>query len=223
VPHVVEVRTGRVGSVRHRDRDVATAIDKVLRIDRVAVGPLGLAGDEQADRRVHGGPDKAICVYAAEHYPWWREHLGIDLDHGAFGENLLVHGLTEDEVEVGDRFVVGAALVEVSMPRRPCYKLGARHGRTDMPDLLQETGRTGFYLRVLRPGAVAAGDLLRPVEASRSGVTVAELNRVMNVDKDDLVAAERLSRVPAVPEKWRQSLVRRLEGQVESDASRLRG
>lgn len=220
---MLEVRTGRTGQVRHRGRDVPTAFRKSLREEPVLATVDGLDGDEQGDRRVHGGPDKAICAYPVEHYAWWRDRLGRPLESGAFGENLVLRGLTEDQVRVGARYRVGDVRVEVSMPRRPCYKLAAIHGIAELPELLQQTGRTGFYLRVLEPGRVAAGDRLRLVDEPATPVTVSELNRVMNLDKHDLAAAERLSRLPQVPQRWRESLARRLEGHVEADAARLRG
>lgn len=220
---VLEVRTGQAGSVIHRGRSVATAFRKTVREGPVLASVDGLEGDQQADRRVHGGPDKALCVYPVEHYEWWRERLGVELTHGWFGENLLVQGMVEVDVCLGDRYEIGEVQLEVSMSRRPCFKLGAIHDVPELPDLLQESGRTGYYLRVLVPGYVAAGLPVRQIGESVTTVSVAEVNRVMNVDKDDLVAAAALSTVPQVPERWRRSLARRLEGLQEEDEPRLRG
>ncbi|WP_193607116.1 MOSC domain-containing protein [Nocardioides lijunqiniae] len=220
---VLEVRTGRTGTVEHRGRSVPTAFRKAARTGPVAVATLGLEGDEQADPRVHGGPDKAVYAYPVEHYAWWQERLGVPLAPGFFGENLLLEGLTEDRVHLGDRYAVGELVLEVSMPRRPCFKLAAVHDRPELPELLQESGRTGFYLRVLAPGTVAAGDRLVAVGDPVTTVTVHELNRVMNLDRSDLAAAAELSAVPQVPERWRQSLARRLDGHQEPDGPRLRG
>ncbi|WP_209021781.1 MOSC domain-containing protein [Nocardioides sp. 503] len=214
---VLEVRTGRTGAVEHRGRSVPTAYRKSPRSGPVAAGALGLEGDEQADPRVHGGPDKAVYAYPVEHYAWWEERLGVAMPPGSFGENLLLAGLTEERVHLGDRFGVGSLVLEVSMPRRPCFKLAAVHDRPELPELLQDSGRTGFYLRVVAPGSVAAGERLVAVGEAVTSVTVLELNRVMNVDRSDLAAAAALSRVPQVPERWRHSLARRLEGHQEPD------
>lgn len=189
LPRVLEIRTGSVGVVEHRGRQVRTAFRKARRSGPVAVSDVGLAGDEQADQRVHGGPDKAICVYAVEHYDWWREQLGTRLPAGSFGENLLVRSLIEPDVYLGARYQVGTLLLEVSMPRRPCFKLGAIHGLPELPELFQNSGRTGFYFRVLEQGVVTVGNNLRLVSEPDDPVSVAEVNRVMNIDRHDLQAA----------------------------------
>src|SRR5688572_24480431 len=126
---------------------------------RVALSLTNLAGDGQADLRVHGGPDKAVCVYAAEHYSSWREELGVeDCGPGWFGENFSVEGQSEKDAAVGDTYRIGTALVQISQPRAPCWKLGRRWNRPDMPKLVVQSGRTGWYLRVLEPGEVECGD-----------------------------------------------------------------
>ena len=121
----------------------------------VQVGPEGLEGDEQGDRRVHGGPDKAVHQYALEHYAAWRADLGalpvLDAP-GAFGENLASAGVTEATLCWGDRVRIGSVLLEVAQSRQPCWKLNLRFGHKDMARRLQDTGRTGWYWRVLEPG-----------------------------------------------------------------------
>lgn len=145
----------------------ASAIAKVPREGAVAVGPLGLAGDEQADLAVHGGPDKAIHHYPADHYPFWRTMTGGNplLDAaGAFGENISTLGMTEREVCVGDRYRLGSALVEVSQGRQPCWKQGRRLGDPLIVSLIVEYRFTGWYYRVLEPGALRASDTIELVE-----------------------------------------------------------
>ena len=140
-----------------------SAIDKRAVSDRVQIDTLGLVGDEQGDRRVHGGPDKAVHHYPFDHYPHWRGELG-DLiapgRAGAFGENLSSTGWTEDEVCLGDRIRIGEALFEVSQGRQPCWKLNDRFGVADMARRVQASGRTGWYYRVLQPGTLGAGDAM---------------------------------------------------------------
>ena len=127
------------------------------------LGRTDLDGNAQADLKNHGGPDKAVCCYSAEHYPDWRNTLGLSEDefgYGAFGENFTLSGFTEDAVCLGDIYTVGTAKVQVSQPRMPCWKVGRRWERPDLPGEMTATGRTGFYLRVLEEGEVGAGDTL---------------------------------------------------------------
>ncbi len=186
------------------------------------IGVLGVDGDEHVYED-HGGPDMALLAYPVEHYAHWRA-LGLELpDAGALGENLTVAGLPETAVHLGDTFAVGSTLVQVAQPRTPCYKLAARFGRKDMPLLVQDTGYTGYLLRVLVEGDIGAGDEMRLVERQSHGVTVAEAGRVVNVDRNDLATARRVLAVDALG----SSVRRKLEGRVRSgeqvglDAERL--
>ncbi|HEY5851585.1 MAG TPA: MOSC domain-containing protein [Lysobacter sp.] len=203
-----------------------SAIDKQPAPDRVRIETLGLVGDEQGDPRVHGGPDKAIHHYPFDHYAGWRAELG-DLDRlraaGAFGENLSSSGLTEGEVCLGDRFRVGDALLEVSQGRQPCWKLNDRFGVADMARRVQGSGRTGWYYRVLQPGAVAAGDVMtldaRPFplwSLRRLGALLFE----RRLDADELRPALDLPLVPS----WRKLIETRLHRQeVEDWGKRIEG
>ncbi len=140
----------------------------------VWLGTTNLAGDAQADRRVHGGPDQAVLVYSADHYPTWREELRMDeLSHGAFGENFTVSGQTEETVCIGDVYTVGEARVQVSKPRGPCWKIARRWRMKDLPARVAAHGWTGWYLRVLREGFVEAGMPVTLLERPDSALTVA--------------------------------------------------
>jgi MOSC domain-containing protein YiiM len=163
-----EIRAVLLGNVRpFRGDDEPSAIGKLPVAHAVAVGAMGLAGDEQADRTVHGGIDKAIHHYPADHYGWWREYLGdaplLDAP-GAFGENISTAGLDEQTVFLGDRFRLGTALVEVTQARQPCWKLDHRFGIKGVMAQVVKTRRTGWYYRVLEPGMVRTGDALELVE-----------------------------------------------------------
>src|SRR5262245_25306653 len=148
---VVSVNVGLPREVEWKGRVVTTGIFKTPVAARVALRALNLEGDRQADLTVHGGADKAVYAYPSEHYPFWRRELpGLDLPCGAFGENLTTEGLDEAEVRIGDRFRVGTAEVRVTQPRIPCYKLGIRLGRDDIVERFLWSGRSGFYLAVLR-------------------------------------------------------------------------
>jgi MOSC domain-containing protein YiiM len=207
---VLSVQIGRAGTVAWRGKDVRTAIVKTgVGAARVAVGPDGPAGDEQADLRVHGGPDKAVCCYPAEHLPAWSALVGTDLPHGAFGENLTLRGLTEDRVHIGDTYTLGDALVvQVSQPRGPCFKIAARWGRRTLPDELAKGLKSGFYLRVLERGDVGAGDPMTLIERV-SDVSVAEVLRVTYRDRHDAAALAAVIDVPQLAAQWRDGLARR--------------
>ncbi len=179
---------------------------------RLALGRTNLDGDTQADLKNHGGPDKAVCCYAAEHYPYWRTALDrseAEFPYGAFGENWTVAGMTEDEVCIGDTYTVGTARVQVSQPRMPCWKLGRRWERPALPLEVSGSGRTGYYLRVLEPGEVGAGDTLTRTERPLPEWPVARVNRAMYVDKADADLAAELSRLPLLAEAWRRPFRRR--------------
>ena len=202
---VVSLQTGQPGTLPWRGKQVRTAISKTPRTGRVMLTPTGFEGDVQADLRYHGGPDKAVCCYPTEHRADWEELVGQPLPHGAFGENLATAGLLERELHIGDVLGVGEATVQVAQPRGPCFKLAARWGRRRLPALMAKEMRSGWYLRVVRPGAVQVGDELRLLERV-SDVSVAEVMRVTYVDKKDNAAIRRVLDVPELADAWRRDL-----------------
>lgn len=219
------VRAVRVGPVREQHwsgRTIVTGAAKAPVSGSVLASAEGLAGDAQGNLRVHGGPDKAICCYPVEHYADWRAE-GIDLPAGAFFENLELEGLVDAEVFLGDVFTIGEAglRVQVTAPRRPCTTVSARWSMRELPRLMQDRGRTGYYLRVLEPGPIEAGDAVRIVMRLERAVSVAETNRVMNVDRADRAGIVRLLSAPELPARWRTLLEARLEGVIEDDSARL--
>jgi len=173
---VVSVNISLPKTVEWRGRKVTTAIFKEPVEGRVRIRRTGLVGDRQADPSVHGGPTKAVYAYPSEHYPLWRRELGrADLPCGSFGENLTTEGLDERTLRVGDRLRVGSALLEVTQPRMPCYKLGIRFGRLDMVRRFLASGRSGFYLAVLEEGDVAAGDPIELLGTDHGHPTVSQV------------------------------------------------
>ncbi|MFN8021347.1 MAG: MOSC domain-containing protein [Acidimicrobiales bacterium] len=219
---VVGVCAGRAAALTHGRRTVETAFVKTPIVGPVAIGPLGIAGDEHVYED-HGGPDMALLAYPVEHYDHWRS-LGLELpDVGALGENLTVAGLRESDVHLGDVFSIGTSRVQVCQPRTPCYKLAARFGRKDMPMLVQDTGFTGYLLRVLQPGSIAAGDTVHLVERDDHGVTVAVAGRVVNVDRNDLATARRVLAVDSLGSSVRRKLQQRVDSgeHVGLDVDRL--
>ncbi|MCP2260717.1 MOSC domain-containing protein YiiM [Streptoalloteichus tenebrarius] len=218
-PFVAHIAVGRVAPLPHGRGTVPSGIVKHP-VDSAHVGVLGLDGDEQGDRRVHGGPEKAVFVYPTEHDGWWAEQLGASLPPAAFGENLGTVGLTEDTVFLGDVYEVGGALLQVSQPRRPCFKPAARLGHREIAVLTQTSGRTGFYLRVLRPGTVALGCPVTLLDRDRDPVSVADVSRVMHGDN---TRVHQVLASPRLPERWRATLRARLSGAHEDETARLHG
>ena len=172
VPRVLSVNVGAVREVRWRGRRVTTGIWKSPVEGRVALRGVNLAGDDQADRSVHGGPDKAVYAYSREDYERWRAEEGIDTPVGLFGENLTVEGLDLSSALAGERWSVGTALLEVAQPRMPCYKLGIRMGDPEFPRKFMEAARPGAYLRIVREGDVGAGDAITVTSRPAHGVTL---------------------------------------------------
>jgi len=214
------VRTGEVRTQRWGGRELRTGAAKSPRAGRVAAGPGGLDGDAQGNRKVHGGPDKAICCYPVEFIAEWAAE-GIELPEGALFENLTVEGLPDELVHLGDVLELDDLRVRVTQPRRPCTTVSARWERRELPRLMQDRGRVGYYLAVLEPGTVGAGDRMRLVERLPGSVSVAETNRVMNVDRADREGIARLLAAPVLPARWRATLERRLDGELEDDTARL--
>jgi MOSC domain-containing protein YiiM len=207
--HLVSLNLGQPETLSYFGKDVRTGGRK-LPVTQAVLRRSGFDGDAQADLKNHGGPDKAACVYAFDHYAFWEAWLGERLEPGAFSENLTVLGLREPEVSLGDVFQIGAARVQVSQPRQPCTKLAGRRGRKDLPDKIHETSYSGFYFRVLGEGLVRAGDAITPVERHPLGVTVEFANQVVYRQREDRASLERVLAVDALSEAWRTSLSRRL-------------
>lgn len=190
------------------DKEITTGIRKQPVSGPARLGRLGFEGDGVADKKHHGGPDKAVCVYSTEYYRYWEEALGIKLPPAAFGENFSVSALHEEDICIGDIFEAGTALVQVSQPRQPCSTLAARYGRNDMVKLVVESGRTGFYFRVLREGIVKRGDALVLRERDPQNVTVSFANTTFHHDKKNCEAIERVLALPSLSESWRVSFLK---------------
>jgi MOSC domain-containing protein YiiM len=198
-------------TVDYQGKQVETGIFKEPVEGARMLSMTQLDGDGQADLINHGGKDKAVCVYNAEHYGYWRSKLQRELSYGAFGENFTVAGLPESEVCIGDIYKIGEALVQISQPRQPCFKLALKHRIKELPSLLQETGYTGYYFRVLQEGLVASGQTFRLVEKHPLAVTVEEANRIKYVDKQNIAGIHKLLGIKALSDSWRESFQRRLD------------
>jgi MOSC domain-containing protein YiiM len=171
----------------------------------VFLSKQGFEGDGVGDLRHHGGEDKAVCVYSIDHYPYWGATLNITMPSAAFGENLSVEGLREGDVCIGDVYRIGTAVVQVSQPRQPCGTLAARYGRNDLVTFVVDSGRTGFYFRVLTEGLVQAGEVVSLVERDARGVTVDFANRIFHHDRTNRDGIEKVLAVPALSRSWQRS------------------
>ena len=208
---IVSVNVGLPRQVTWQGRAITTSIFKEPVAGRVAVRALNLDGDRQADLTVHGGREKAVYAYPAEQYAYWRAQLpGVELAHGAFGENLTTEGLLEDDVQVGDRFRVGSAELIATQPRLPCYKLAARFQRADMVKRFLATRRTGFYFAVEREGEVAAGDAIERVARAGAGLSIVLVTQLYVGEDDDRDALRRAAGTAALPASWRAHFRERL-------------
>jgi MOSC domain-containing protein YiiM len=213
VRRLVSIQVGRPRTVEWRGKPVTTSIFKEpAPPGPVAVRRHNLAGDEQSDLSVHGGPAKAVYAYPSEHYAWWREQLpGVELPWGAFGENLTTEGLLEDELCIGDRLRIGSAELQVTQPRVPCFKLGIRFGMPEMVKRFLRSGRSGFYLAVVGEGEIAPGDPIEVIPEAPRTITVAEVARLYREDGGrDPEPLRRAIAAPALPEEWREGLRARL-------------
>lgn len=177
----------------------------------------GLKGDEVADKKNHGGQEKAIFAYPVSHYDYWQNEQQIEGIHiGGMGENLAVADMDEYTVCIGDTYQFGEAVIQVSQPRKPCWKPARRHRTMDLAMRIQKTGRTGWYFRVLQEGFVKAGAKLALLERPFIEWTIANCNEVMYEKKNDLELVEKLVSCHLLADSWKQPLVKRLEGKASS-------
>jgi MOSC domain-containing protein YiiM len=205
---LISLNVGLPREVEWHGHTVSTGIFKSPVAGRIALRKLNLDGDRQADLTVHGGPEKAVYCYPAEHYSFWKKRLsGRDLPWGSFGENFTVEGLDEKEAHLGDRWAVGSAETMIVQPRLPCFKLGIRFGSDQMVRRFFEAGRFGFYLSVLREGEVEVGDEIHIVSRDPEAIRVSEITRLFatqDYGDKDAEAVERLIAHHAVPDSWKE-------------------
>ena len=206
---VVSVNVARPREIEWLGRRATTSIWKKPVAGGVHVAQHNLAGDKQADLRFHGGADKAVYTYAREDYEWWGEELGGPLADGTFGENLTLAGVDVTSAVVGERWEVGSALLQVTGPRTPCWKLGARMEDVEFPVYFAAAGRPGAYLRVLAEGYLEAGCEIDVVQKPAHGLTVGEVARIYHGDR---ARCEDLLRAPELGQEWQAWVQERLAG-----------
>jgi MOSC domain-containing protein YiiM len=204
---VISLNVGLPRTVNFRGRAVTTGIFKEPVRGRIKLRRLNLDGDKQADLTVHGGPDKALYSYPAEHYDYWKRRLpNMKLPWGMFGENLTTEGLLEDQVNIGDVFRIGSSEVVATQPRMPCYKLGVKFGSMDIVKQFMDSKLPGIYFRVLKEGDVGAGDEIKLINRDENNVTVKDIVQLVS-SEGDMRTIRRAVHIKALPESWRQEFL----------------
>ena len=208
--HIVSVNVGEPREVLWKTQKVSTAIFKSAVEGPVPVKSLNLRGDRQADLSVHGGPYKAVYGYPSEHYEYWRKEFPqAELPWGAFGENLTTQGLLEEELHIGDRLRIGSALLMVTQPRVPCYKITIRFDRDDMIKRFIDSNTSGFYFSVIEEGEISAGLSVEIVHRDPAAVSVNDINHLYYGRSHSPELLQRAVGVEALPESWRKHLRKR--------------
>lgn len=205
---VASVNVGAPRTVSWLGRPVTSGIWKQPVPGPVAVRGVNLAGDDQADRNAHGGPDKAVYAYAVEDYRFWHDDQGVAVEPGLFGENLTLAGIDVSGARIGERWQIGSALLEVSQPRIPCYKLGMRLGDPAFPRRFAAAERPGAYLRIVREGLVTAGDEISIVHRPQHDLTPRLVSRAYHADRSLL---PRLLENADLSASWREWAAHMLE------------
>ena len=204
----LSINIGSLRDILRNGKKIKTGIFKQPTEDSIEVNRLGLRGDDQANRKLHGGIHKAICIYPAEHYDLWREELGRpDLSLGDFGENLTTFGLMEDAVCLGDRFRIGSAEMVVTQPREPCVTLNARLDIVDLSIRFRKSGRSGFYFSVAKEGILNNGDAIEYVFKDENRVSVSEFNQVISREPGVEDIMRRASKVGVLPQKLKDKFL----------------
>jgi MOSC domain-containing protein YiiM len=205
---VLSVNVGKTRSVPFAGQTVTTGIFKVPVEHPVVIGPLGLHGDVQADLSVHGGAEKAVYLYAHEHYERWQALLKADLQPGNFGENITAQGFVEENVYIGDILRTGTALLQVVQPRSPCYKLQVRFARPDMVALFVRQGHPGWYASVLEEGTVQAYDGIQLEERTQDKISIADVWRYSLSERADPDTYHQILSLPLLPAFWKDRVTR---------------
>ncbi|WP_019152544.1 MOSC domain-containing protein [Robertmurraya massiliosenegalensis] len=207
---IKSLNIGRVETLTYGKRTFESAIRKQSVTEAIYLSKTGLSDDEHAYEH-HGGEDKALCLYPYDHYPYWRDIVHHFSETALFGENITVEGLTEENACIGDTFTFGEAIIQVSEPRNPCYKLAAKYEVPDMVVRMRDTGYTGFLFRVLKEGYVKPGEPLVLLERDPGKVSVALINDVKFFDRYNKEKLEKVLSVRALSESFRNSFLKQYE------------
>lgn len=201
ITKILSVNVGTAREFEYNDRPAKSAIWKSPVVGRIAARGVNLEGDDQADRKAHGGFDKAVYAYAYEDIQWWEQELDRSLIYGEFGENLTTQGIDVNFALIGERWEIGSTVLEVSEPRIPCWRLGVRMKDKTFPRRFTEAMRPGPYLRIIVEGDVGVGDEIRVVEKPQHDLTVRDVFRIYTRDRDEV---ERLLNVAQISDAWKR-------------------
>ncbi|HLR23829.1 MAG TPA: MOSC domain-containing protein [Pseudogracilibacillus sp.] len=227
--YIKQIRTGKVkhlgtqGAKNPMERPWKTGMFKNEQSGKLWLSPTGLESDEIGDTVAHGGPEKALFAYPEKHYNYWKKDLEMEINTGAMGENLVIEGIDETDVCIGDTYEIGDALVEVSQPRQPCWKPARRFGVIDFALRIQKSGRTGWYYRVLKEGYIEGDSMMVLKERPYPEWTIQICNQIMHERKKDLEASASLAACPLLAPNWKRRLDKRLEGRESRIEKRVYG
>ena len=202
---------GSQGATDKLNTPWSSAIFKVAQNGEIFANELGFMGDNVADTKHHGGPEKAIFANSFANYAEWESFLGLkNMAYGAMGENLCIDGLDESSVCVGDIHKIGSLVLQVSQPRKPCFKLSKRWGNENMATHIFETGLTGWYYRVITPGSCKAGDVIEVIENGPVHMSILEINRLFYAPSENLELLEKFNTLTTITNGWHDDVKRRL-------------
>jgi MOSC domain-containing protein YiiM len=219
---ILSVNVSLPKEVDFEGQKVTTGIFKEPVKGRIMLRTLNLDGDKQADLTVHGGVDKAVYAYSAEHYEYWRKVFpNIEMPYGMFGENFTVEDLMESGVSIGDVFQVGSSKVIATQPRMPCYKLGVRFRRMDILKKFLASGRSGIYFKVLEEGEVGAGDTIEQIIKDPNQVTISDIVRLYTSDREDIKTMQRAAEVEVLPEGWKHYFLEQIK-RIEKNQANMK-
>ncbi len=205
---VLSVQVGSLQEMLRSGKKIRTGIFKQKTEGPIKVTRLGLEGDDQGNKKLHGGIYKAICVYPSEHYDHWKAELGNPgLSFGDFGENLTTAGLMEGDIYLGDRLRIGSAEIVVTQPREPCITLNARLDTKDLSALIRKSGRSGFYFSVVKEGIIKNGDSIEYVNRDENRVTVSDFNQIINGEPEIVDIILRASKIDTLPPKLKSQFL----------------
>ena len=205
---VLSVQVGSLQEMLRNGKKIRTGIFKRKTEGPIKVTRLGLEGDDQGNKKLHGGIYKAICVYPSEHYDHWKEELGNpDLSFGDFGENLTTTGLMEGDIHLGDRLRIGSAEIVVTQPREPCITLNARLSTKDISARIRKSGQSGFYFSVVEEGIIKNGDSIEYVNRDENRVTVSDFNQIINGEPEIMDIILRASKIDTLPPKLKSQFL----------------
>jgi MOSC domain-containing protein YiiM len=218
---LISVNIGKEKTYNFDGVIIKTALEKSPVFDNVFVHKLGFTGDEQAEKVIHGGVDKAVCLYPFEHYEYWENLLNKKMPESSFGENLTVQGMTEKNVCIGDVFQIGEVVIQITQPRQPCFKLTYIHNVPKMSYLTQDSGFTGYYARVLKEGNLNVNDKITLIEKNPKNISVEFTNQILHTDNKNTEAIKKILQVEEIAANLRKSFEKLLAGEIIDPLPRL--